>query len=199
MRGGTKIQGGTSPQPPLLVRSSWKHNDHWIRQRTIETHIKYCDHQCISTCCVRRCTFQAISSALQPLRKVSSLASGSHALHGWQAGPLTGISMMKLLAGLDDARVTIFPLLATSPDHKAAMPVSSHPSPQIASIWKVIGCSVHHSCQTHHAALGERERCANRATSQPQRAPDAVSLCMTDTTCNGAVSAAFLFSNRRKA
>ena len=26
-------------------------------------------------------------------------------MHGWRAGPLTGIAMMKLLAGLEDERV----------------------------------------------------------------------------------------------
>ena len=40
IREGTRIQWGTSPQPPVSVRSGWKHNGHWIRQRVIETHFK---------------------------------------------------------------------------------------------------------------------------------------------------------------
>ena len=59
IRGGTRIQWCTSPQPPVLVRSCWKHNSHRIRQRAIETHFKYCDHQSVSSCCVRHCAFQA--------------------------------------------------------------------------------------------------------------------------------------------
>ena len=40
-------------------------------------------------------------SALKRIREVSSVASGSHAFHCLQAGPFTGIVMMKLPAGLD--------------------------------------------------------------------------------------------------
>ena len=70
----------------------------------METHVKYCDHQYVSSGCVRRSAFRALASAMKPIREVSSVASGSNALHGWPC-PLTGIATMKLPAGLDDACV----------------------------------------------------------------------------------------------
>ena len=48
---------------------------------------------------------QVLASALKPVREVSSVASGSHALYGWQAGPLIGIATIKLPAGLEDESV----------------------------------------------------------------------------------------------
>ena len=42
------------------------------------------------------------------------MASGSHALHGWQASPFTGIAMMKLPAGLDDECVGALLILFAS-------------------------------------------------------------------------------------
>ena len=87
VRGGTKIQVCTSPQPPVLASSNWKHNGHWIRQRVIETHF--------STCSVRHCAFHALASALKPSREV--ILKGKW--HGWQAGPSAVIVMMNLPAG----------------------------------------------------------------------------------------------------
>ena len=39
------MQWSTSPHTPVFVKSGWKHNGHWIRQRATETHFKYCEHQ----------------------------------------------------------------------------------------------------------------------------------------------------------
>ena len=76
------IQWSPSPQLFVLVRSGWTHDGHWIRQRAMGTHFKYCDHQYVSSGCVRRSAFQAVASAVKPTREVSSVASGSNALHG---------------------------------------------------------------------------------------------------------------------
>ena len=97
----------------VLVRSSWKHNGHWIRQRFIETHYKSNDLQYVST----HCAFQSLASALKPIREVSSVTSSSHALHGLQAGPLTGIAKMKLPAGLDDECVDALLILIAAKRH----------------------------------------------------------------------------------
>ena len=67
----------------VSVRSCWTHNGHWIRQRAMETNFKCCDHQSVSSGCFRRSPFEALASAVKPIREVSSVASGSSALHGW--------------------------------------------------------------------------------------------------------------------
>ena len=56
----------------VLVRSCWTHNEHWIQQGAMETHFKYCDHQYVSSGCVRRSAFPG-----------PGVCSQANALHGW--------------------------------------------------------------------------------------------------------------------
>ena len=95
MRGGTKeLATSCVSQIKLDARL------HWIRQRTMETHIKRCHHQYFSAGCAGRSAFQALASAVTPPREESSVASGCNALHGWPC-PYCN-AMMKSPAGLDD-------------------------------------------------------------------------------------------------
>ena len=55
----------------------------------MKAQVKNGDHQSVSSGCLRCGAFRALASPLEPIREVSSVASGGHAFHGWQAGPFT--------------------------------------------------------------------------------------------------------------
>ena len=50
---------------PWLVRSNWKQNGHWSRHWAMKAQYKYSDPQSVSSCCVRRSSFQALASTLK--------------------------------------------------------------------------------------------------------------------------------------
>ena len=82
-----------------LVRSGWTHDGHWIRQRAMETRFKYCDHQHVSSGCVRRSAFPGTGVCSEANTKVSSVAAMPCMVGRANS---TGIAMMKFPAGLDD-------------------------------------------------------------------------------------------------
>ena len=64
-----------------LVISGVPHDGHWIRPRAMETHFKCCDHQAVSSGCVRRSAFQRPDVCSE--ENTRRILSGSNALRGW--------------------------------------------------------------------------------------------------------------------
>ena len=78
------------PATFCVCQTSLESPRHWIRQWAIGQRISNIVITIdVSSCCGRHCAFQALGVCNEAnTSEVSSVASGSHALHGWHAGPI---------------------------------------------------------------------------------------------------------------